>query len=198
MFAGEIDVLEGVHEQPTNQCTLHTSPGCTLSTDGKGVSGNIVNEQCASSGGDNIGCGFEDTDTRSYGHQFNLIAGGVFAHLWDNGGIKVWHFPRTEIPSDITAKKPNPSSWGKPVAFWSSSSCDMASHFYEHALVLDTTICGDLADATYKSAGCPGTCAQAVSDPSIYRCEYDPFKVSSGFQQYTVAKWKLNYIAVYQ
>jgi hypothetical protein len=171
-FVGEIDVLEGVHDQLTNQCTLHTSPGCTLSTDGGRVSGAVLNEQCASSGGDNIGCGFKAADIRSYGHHFNLIAGGVYAHLWDRSGIKAWHFPRTEIPPDITAKEPNPSSWGQPVAFWSSSSCDMSSHFYEHVLVLDTTICGDWAGATYGSAGCPGSCAQAVSDPKLYRCDY--------------------------
>jgi hypothetical protein len=165
-------VLEGVHDQPTNQCTLHTSEGCTLSTDGKVVSGNIFNEQCASSGANNTGCGFIDTDTQSYGHNFNLIAGGVYAHLWSSRGIKVWHFPRTKIPADIVNKKPNPSSWGVPVAFWSSLSCDMNSHFYDHALVLDTTLCGDWAGATYASAGCPGTCAEAVADPNKFRCAY--------------------------
>jgi hypothetical protein len=143
------------------------------------VAGNIVSNQCASSGGNNAGCGFKDTDTRSYGHQFNLIAGGVYAHLWDNTGIKVWHFARTEIPADITARKPNPSSWGQPVAFWSASSCNMASHFFDHSLVLDTTICGDLGEATYPSSGCPGTCAQAVSDPSIFQCECFSFTGST-------------------
>ena len=89
----------------------------------------------------------------------------------------MWHFARTEIPADITAKKPNPSSWGNPVAFWSSSSCDMASHFFEHTLVLDTTICGDFAGATYASAGCPGTCAQAVSNPSTFSCGFFVFSL---------------------
>lgn len=106
----------------------------------------------------------------TYGESFNRIAGGVYAHLWDKGGIKVWHFPRTAIPADIKAQKPDPSLWGTPAAFWSSKSCDMGAHFYDHALVLDTTLCGDWAGATYASAGCPGTCAQAVSKPENFLC----------------------------
>ncbi|KAF8075111.1 glycoside hydrolase family 16 protein [Lyophyllum atratum] len=179
---GEIDILEGVHDQPANQYTLHTGPGCTLTTESVPVSGRVASKQCATINGDNTGCAFVDPDSSSYGKGFNLIAGGVFVHLWDSTGIKMWRFPRTEIPADIIAKTPDPSKWKDPVAYWSASSCDMAAHFYEHSLVLDTTLCGDWAAPTYKSAGCPGTCAEAVMDPT----------------NYAFAKWKLNYIAVYQ
>ncbi|RDB23664.1 putative glycosidase C21B10.07 [Hypsizygus marmoreus] len=179
---GEIDKLEGVHEQPTNQYTLHSGPGCTLSTENVQVTGRMDNQQCATIQGDSTGCSFVDSDTRTYGKGFNLVAGGIFAHLWDSIGIKMWHFARTEIPADIVAQTPDPSTWPAPVAYWSASSCDMASHFYEHSLILDTTLCGDWAEPTYKGAGCPGACAQAVADPT----------------NYIFAKWKLNYIAVYQ
>lgn len=179
---GEIDILEGVHDQPTNQYTLHTSAGCTLSTGNVNVASKVFNKQCASSGNSNTGCGFIDTDTRTYGKGFNLVGGGVYVHLWNKDGIKVWHFARNEIPTDIKNKMPNPSSWGVPAAFWSTSSCDMASHFRDHSLVLDTTLCGDFAGATFSNDGCSGSCAQAVTDPKNYR----------------FAKWKLNYIAVYQ
>lgn len=123
---------------------------------------------CASSGGSNAGCGFRDRDTRTYGRAFNDVAGGVYAHLWNSKGIKMWHFARTEIPADITARVPNPDSWGSPVAFWSSKTCDMNKYFYEHALVLDTTICGDWAGPTYADAKCPGTCAERVANPKNY------------------------------
>ncbi|GLB41673.1 putative glycosyl hydrolases family 16 [Lyophyllum shimeji] len=179
---GEIDILEGVHNQPTNQYTVHTSAGCTLSTGNVQVASKVLGKQCASSANSNTGCGFLDTDTRTYGRGFNLVAGGVYAHLWNGDGIKVWHFARNEIPNDIKNKAPNPSSWGPPVAFWSSSSCDMASHFRDHKLVLDTTLCGQFGGATFSKDGCPGSCAQAVTDPNNYK----------------FAKWKLNYIAVYQ
>ncbi|KAG6918971.1 hypothetical protein DXG01_010210 [Tephrocybe rancida] len=167
---GEIDVLEGVHEQPGNQYTLHTGPSCNLTTQSIPVTGRVASSQCATINNDNTGCAFVDPDARSYGKGFNLIAGGVYVHLWDNNGIKMWHFPRTEVPADIIAKNPDPSSWKDPVAYWSSSSCDMASHFYEHELTLDTTLCGDWASPTYASAGCPGTCAEAVMDPTNYAC----------------------------
>lgn len=171
---GEIDILEGVHEQETNQYTLHTTSGCEIDAEfnEKSVSARIINDQCASSPQDNSGCAFLDRETQSYGKEFNLIAGGVYAHLWDNTGIKVWRFPRTAIPADITAKKPNPSTWGMPAAHFPSTSCDMAKHFYEHQLVLDTTICGDFGGPTYQSAGCPGTCAEAVAKPENYKCAF--------------------------
>ncbi|KAH6915951.1 endo-1,3(4)-beta-glucanase [Coprinopsis sp. MPI-PUGE-AT-0042] len=179
---GEIDILEGVHDMPTNQYTLHTSEGCTLSHEGIEVSARRVYDQCAVSGADNRGCSFIDTDVRSYGKPFNMISGGVFAHLWNSDGIKVWHFARGEIPEDIEAQQPNPDTWGSPVAFWSPATCDMSKHFYEHSLVIDTTICGDWAGPSYAGAGCAGTCEQAVANTTIFKW----------------AKWKINYIATYQ
>lgn len=176
IFTGEIDVLEGVHNQATNQYTLHTSEGCEIGADfnEKSASSNIIHDQCASSGSDNRGCGFLDTDVQTYGKEFNLLAGGVFAHLWDSTGIRVWRFLRPSIPADITAKRPDPSTWGTPAAFFPSNNCDIASHFFEHTLVLDTTICGDFAGPTYAGSGCPGTCEQAVANNTNFKCEYMP------------------------
>lgn len=181
--AGEIDILEGVHDQPTNQYTLHTSEGCEIGSDfnERSALSNIIHDKCASSGNDNRGCGFLDTDVQTYGKEFNLLAGGVYAHLWDSTGIRIWRFPRPSIPADIKAKKPDPSTWGTPAAFFPSTNCDIASHFFEHTLVLDTTICGDFAGPTYAGSGCPGTCDQAVANNVNFK----------------FAKWKLNYIAVY-
>jgi len=173
---GEIDVLEGVHEQKTNAYTLHTSEGCKIGAEfnEKSVLSTIVNDECTSSGTDNRGCGFSDTDTQTYGKEFNLLAGGVFAHLWDSTGIRVWRFLRPSIPTDISAKKPDPSTWGAPAAFFPSTNCDIASHFFEHSLILDTSICGDLGNPTYAGSGCPGTCAQAVANNTNFKCEYTP------------------------
>lgn len=173
---GEIDVVEGVHEQTVNQYTLHTDEGCTLSTGRKKVTGHQLDSQCATIGNDNTGCAFLDSDTRSYGQGFNDEEGGVFAHQWDDTGIKMWFFSRCEVPEDINDRDPDPSGWGPPSAFYDSSSCDMSQHFYEHSLVLDTTLCGDWAGATYSSAGCPGTCEERVADPSNFSSK--PFLVS--------------------
>ena len=153
---------------------VHTSPDCQIpsSFNSTEVSSNLINNVCTSSGQDNRGCGFSDPDPSSYGSKFNLGDGGVFAHLWDSTGIKVWRFSRDAIPSDIQAKQPNPYSWGVPVAlFQNSSNCDTSLHFFNHSLVLDTTICGDFAGPTYQSAGCPGTCQQAVANATNFLCE---------------------------
>jgi len=84
----------------------------------------------------------------------------------------MWFFPRGEIPDDIKSKKPNPDAWPTPVAFFSSKACDMNKHFYEHELVLDTTLCGDFGNPTYQSFGCPGTCQEAIANTALYKCEY--------------------------
>lgn len=55
------------------------------------------------------------------------------------------------------------------MGFWANgASCDIASHFQDHVLTIDTTICGDWAGSAYESSGCPGTCADAVADPKNF------------------------------
>jgi hypothetical protein len=190
---GEIDIVEGVHNSQSNELTLHTSDGCNLDTkpsplrtsaavkSGEAFTSYIASTECASSNANNAGCGFTDPNPASFGHGFNIIAGGVYAMLWDSNGIAVWHFERSAIPADIGSGNPDPTSWPTPTAFWSSNGCDMASHFYDQQIVLDITLCGDWAGAVYGDSGCPGTCADAVADPSNFKN----------------AQFKVNYIAVY-
>ncbi|KAF8498638.1 concanavalin A-like lectin/glucanase domain-containing protein [Russula emetica] len=172
---GEIDILEGVNKQATNQMTLHTGPHCSLDENPKFNSasegtflGNVLSRACASSPSDNAGCGISDPDPSSFGQGFNEAGGGVFAHLWNQDGIKIWHFKRSLIPQDITSGNPDPSTWSTPTAFWSNIDCDMATHFIDHSLVIDTTLCGDWAGTAYGSSGCSGTCVQAVSKASNF------------------------------
>lgn len=136
------------------------------------ATGAPISSTCASSPSNNSGCAFSDENPCSYGHEFNMIAGGAFAHLWNHDGIKMWHFPRTGMPADITAQQPNPDSWGPPAASYTiADGYTMNGTFYDHQLVIDTTLCGDWAGATYTSAGCPGTCADRVANPSNFKCK---------------------------
>jgi hypothetical protein len=174
---GEIDVIEGINTASTNQYTLHTGPGCTMNNAKKRSSdaftGMPLGNQCQSGNNDNNGCAIADADHTSYGHGFNLLAGGVYAHIWDSTGIKIWHFPRNSVPADIEARTPNPDSWPAPNAAFSSANCDMASHFQDHVLTFDITLCGDWAGNAYSSVvGCSGTCADAVADPQNFKCEF--------------------------
>jgi hypothetical protein len=172
--AGEIDILEGVHNQPKNQYTLHTAIPCDLPLGAKGIDakGNLIWHDCQSYPTDNRGCGFSDPGGNSYGASFNAAGGGVFAHEWNSDHIKIWFFSRPQIPDDIKAQKPNPSSWGTPVAAWPAQFCDITKAVYQHYLVLDISLCGDWAGPAYSQSGCPGTCEAAVADPANLVGEY--------------------------
>lgn len=143
---------ETTHENEHNQMSLHTGAGCKMnenpgarfttarSDDSRAFLGQLNNKKCETINGDNTGCGFFDADTRSAGTTFNKQAGGVYAHIWEPAGITAWRFDRGSIPQDILDGKPNPDSWPTPISRWTSESCDMASHFYDHSLIFDITL----------------------------------------------------------
>ena len=128
----------------------------------------MLGTSCTSTQDSNSGCAFSDG---SFGADFNNAGGGVLAHRWDQTGILIWQFSRASIPKDITAKNPDPSQWGPPSASFPSTNCDIGSHFFQHSLVLDTTLCGDWAGSAYSGSGCPGSCAEAVADPTNFASE---------------------------
>ncbi|KAH8110781.1 glycoside hydrolase family 16 protein [Phellopilus nigrolimitatus] len=193
---GEIDIIEGVNQNQFNQYTAHTSDGCTLDKTPDATTKNtttgaieafissVLGTTCASSQSSNSGCAFKDPSPTSYGHEFNMIAGNVFATLIDDDGVKIWRWERGSIPADIDAKTPDPTSWGVPAAFWSASTCTPADHFKEMSLVFDITVCGGWAGSAFSAAGsgCSGSCSDAVANTS----------------NFDVAAWKINYVAVYQ
>ncbi|KIY43839.1 hypothetical protein FISHEDRAFT_52708, partial [Fistulina hepatica ATCC 64428] len=169
---GEIDVIEGVNLQDYDQITLHTSDDCTLDTSiTLAADVSIGGTECTSSSSDDDGCDFTDSDTSSFGEGFNAAGGGVYAHIVNSTGIYVWFFSRSDIPDDIAAGEPVPDSWSTPIAFFSNSSCDIASHFNAQNIVLDITLCGDWAGEVFSSSTCASTfstCADVVTDPSNY------------------------------
>lgn len=186
-YGGEIDIVEGINDQAKNQMTLHsgTSNACTIDTDDSDeYTGSVLSSNCYSTESDDSGCSIMDSSSTSFAYGFNNADGGVFALLWDNStGIAMWHFARADIPDDLTAQAPTPSTWGTPSGFWSAKTCDITDNFYEHQMVIDTTICGNWAGSdAYSSSGCSGKCTDMVADAS----------------NYVDAKWVINYVAVYQ
>jgi len=170
---GEIDIIEGVHDNEHNQVTWHTAPGCNL-TSATNFTGTIVqtngvdNLQCNAFIDNNAGCGVTEWSRASYGPYFDSQGGGVFAMKWDANGIAVWSFYRAAIPQDIIQGLPNPSNWGEPVAELAPSSCNITEYFVDHSIVFDITFCGDWAGNSYATSGCPGTCADILMDPSNF------------------------------
>ncbi|KAG2051031.1 glycoside hydrolase family 16 protein [Suillus hirtellus] len=185
-YGGEIDIVEGINDQAKNQMTLHsgTNHSCTIDTDDTDeFTGSILSSNCYSTETSDSGCSIMDSSSTSFAYGFNNAGGGVFALLWDNStGMSMWHFARANIPDDLTARVPKPSNWGTPSGFWSAKTCDITDNFYDHQMVIDTTICGNWAGGAYSQSGCPGTCTDMVANAS----------------NYVDAKWVINYVAVYQ
>jgi len=175
-YGGEIDIIEGVNDEDGNQISLHTGQGCTMekTTQSSMLSslGSVVNTDCQTqiTNGQvtsNAGCNVH-LGQPSYGHAFNMLAGGVYATEWTASGINVFFFPRNAIPQDITSGNPNPDSWGKPAAAFPNGGCDFTNAFKDQQIVFDITLCGDWAGGAYGSDNCPGDCASHVMEPSNF------------------------------
>ncbi|KZO97623.1 glycoside hydrolase family 16 protein [Calocera viscosa TUFC12733] len=182
-LGGEIDIVEGVNLNPLNQMTLHTGPGCAPNTSASDYTGQQLGTTCPSSDGANAGCGFLDRSNTSYGAGLNAAGGGVFAMHWDGGGVSIWHWTHDEQPCDLAdlSGSPDPSGWGTPAAAWVANGCSPYTYLTDHQAIIETTLCGDWANSNYAAAGCPGTCSDAVMDPSNFNDAY----------------WQINYFSVF-
>lgn len=112
---------------------------------------------CDTTANFNSGCTFRDTRETSNGAAFAQNGGGVFAGELTKDGVSIWFFPRPSVPSDLSSSStsPDPTSWGKPVAYYPASSCDVSNHFGTQQIVLTITACGDWAGQVTNSTGCP-------------------------------------------
>lgn len=132
---GEIDIIEGVNDQTTNQMTLHTADGCAIEP--LGFTGNMQTPNCfveAEGQAPNSGCAISSNHDSSYGDGFNKAGGGVYATEWTGQAINVWFFPNSSVPWDIRRGRPNPSRWGTPSARF-AEPCNIDSHFNELQIV---------------------------------------------------------------
>ncbi|TVY62767.1 putative endo-1,3(4)-beta-glucanase, partial [Lachnellula suecica] len=183
-YNGEIDIIEGVNSNHNNLMSLHSSANCTIA--GSGQSGQIQSNNCDGNFSYNAGCGTTASTDYSYGALFNAISGGVYATEWTSEYIKIWFFPRTSIPQDITNGVPNPSSWGTPQSNF-QGGCDIDSHFASQNIVIDTTFCGDWGNAVWSS---DSTCSSKAPTCEAY--------VAANPSAFTNAYWTINSVKVYQ
>ena len=187
---GEIDIIEQINLDNNDQSTLHTGLNCDYSGhENINMTGKFVtwqNGNCSYQ----PGCSVMAQNNDSYGYNFNEHKGGVFALIVDDDGIQNWFFRRDNIPSDITNKKPDPSSWGLPFANWPFGSWCTKNHFDQLQIIFDVYFCGwSGSDSTFKSQcqdGGPAkgqTCEEFVSNnPGYFKDAY----------------WLINYLDVYQ
>lgn len=135
-----------------NKMTLHTTSECSMSVRRK-MTGDVDQKNCDHSKNSNAGCGVTD-DKESYGEALNDNGGGIMAVEWRDAGIRMWQFARDSIPSDITGKNPNPSSWGKATADFPNTDCNIGNHFRNNSIVANINLCGELAESVYGDSGC--------------------------------------------
>jgi len=96
---GEIDIIEDVNAQSSNQMTLHSSSGRAIAN--TEFTGTLVTPNCAVDPPNhekNAGCAISDSNPASYGAEFNADGGGVYAMEWTSDSIKVFFFVRYHIP----------------------------------------------------------------------------------------------------
>lgn len=148
---GEIDIIEGVSNQPTNASTLHTKASCSMAgvDQTATMTGHYTERDCnagdKATGMPYIGCGVTGPQG-SFGPAFNAGGGGVFAMKWTAEAIDVWAWTRARIPDDIAGgATPTPESWGLPVAHFALGTECTPDHFGPQQMILNTTLCGDWA-----------------------------------------------------
>lgn len=165
---GEIDIMEGVNSVAGNAYTLHTSDGCTLAKSSIATGTSLVTD-CYNQ----PGCSYKDTDSASFGPAFNSAGGGAYAAYFDDDGIKIWFWERSDIPSSITNGSPDMSTFGNPKADFGSSTCDMDTYFDdEQMIIINTTLMGDWAGATFWENGCVGSLAATLATGSNFDDAY--------------------------
>ncbi|KAK8028705.1 WSC domain [Apiospora marii] len=188
-LGGELDILEGANTASRNLLSAHTLPGCQLPS--TGFTGQQGPNNCEPGPG-NVGCNYASptSDATSYGDSFNAEGGGTYALEWDSDGLKIWHFPRSAIPSDIAfapLTSPDPASWGPPQAIFGGLGCDTDSFFFNMSLVINVNLCGDYAGNVW---GVTDKCNTLAPTCKEYVASYP--------EAFLGAFWDVNYIDVYQ
>ncbi|OAQ64750.1 glycoside hydrolase family 16 [Pochonia chlamydosporia 170] len=179
---GEIDIMESVNQGTSgNAMTLHTTGSCSMGVKRK-QTGDTDQENCDHSANKNAGCGVKESAS-TFGAKLNDQGGSVMAVEWRSAGIRMWQFARNAIPSDITGKKPNPSTWGTAAADFPSTDCDIGSHFKNNSIIVNIDLCGDLVYGSWAKSGCPSTCQDVVANQP---------------ESFSTAFWEFGSFEVYQ
>ncbi|KAJ7648634.1 glycoside hydrolase family 16 protein [Mycena polygramma] len=178
---GEVDIVEGVNDQGTDQVTLHTSPGCTM-PQSRTQTGTSLLLNCDTQVNGNSGCGVSVGQASSYGPSFNANGGGWYAIERTSTFINVWFWARNaaNVPADVRAGSAavNTNNWGTPTANFPNTSCNLSQFFDANNIIINLTFCGDWAGQAgiYAQSGCPSTCNNYVdANPAAFTNAYFQF-----------------------
>lgn len=192
--AGEIDILEYVHETPYNAMTLHTAPGCTVDNATSSFGGQLQSANC-NEGKGAMGCSIHSPSNttslgRSFasaGHAFNSQGGAVYVTEWTAQGIKIWAFARTAVPASLNTINPSTSGFPTPLASFSGKGCDYEKAFKDMVLIINTDFCGDWAGKVWDISG-------AKQKTGVQSCEE---YVAQNPEKFKEAFWEIASIKVY-
>ncbi|KAJ7509605.1 glycoside hydrolase family 16 protein [Mycena galericulata] len=180
---GEVDILEGVNDQASDQVTLHTSPGCEMPAT-RTMTGTALETDCDTSVNGNAGCGVLVGEPTSFGPTFNADGGGWYAVERTNAFISVWFWSRngggTAVPADVAAggASVDTDNWGTPVANFPNTDCNISEIFDANNIIINLTFCGSWAgdSSVYAASGCPSTCDSYVDqNPAAFVDAYFQF-----------------------
>lgn len=126
----------------------------------------------------------------TYGTNFSLADGGVYAMEWTTESISIWFFHHTgAIPNDVTSNTPNPSGWGTPLAKFAGSGCDFQTRFKDLKIVIDTTFCGAWAGKVWQLGGCAASTGSAICEAYV---RGNPAAFSEAYREIAGLKWFQN------
>lgn len=143
-----------------NTVALHTTDDCSMADVQRQMVGTAGQGDCHNETNFNTGCTVTGPAS-TYGPDFNKAGGGVVALEWREEGIRVWVFGRDGggdggrgVGSLPVAAVPDPSVWGRPLADFPATNCDVGSHFKNQSIVVNIDLCGYLTEAVWESSGC--------------------------------------------
>ena len=187
---GEIDLMEWVNDDTFNAMTLHSNPGCSIDNNSATFAGELQHKNCNTKDG-SLGCsilapetiGRKNHSLATAGADFNAQGGGVYILEWTHTGITTWLFPRHDLPRDLAAGHPDPSTWPNPLAKFHGKGCDFAESFQNMQIIINIDVCGDWAgkQEVWEEQGMAGktgfgTCNEfAAANPRGYRDAYFDF-----------------------
>jgi hypothetical protein len=127
------------------------------------MTGSAGQSDCHNATNYNTGCVVTTKDYSSIdggnaaARAFNAAGGsGIVALEWREEGIRLWVFPREEggLQRMIGSSMPDPSVWGRPIADFPSTKCDIGAHFRNQSIIVNIDLCGYMTEATWESSGC--------------------------------------------
>ena len=191
--SGEIDIMEGVSQRTQSLAALHVADTSIIDGD-NGVQTGITqtnncnyNDAAYGPNKNPTGCGVLNSQS-SFGTGANNQGGVVTAMEWTDDFIRVWTWPRRNVPADVLGANPKPSTWGKPAQIFEGDKANIKSRFGKQKMIFDTTFCGDWAGNTWKDDGC-------IDTTGFQTCkEYVAYRGADFAESY----WDINQVKIYQ